>query len=343
MMSFPLKTMTMDTSLITLYPLKFDLIYMSKIWGGDRIFPFKGIPSPTADIGESWEISPMAGYESVVSNGALKGENLVELTKLFGSRLLGKQVCEHFGGEFPLLIKMIDANADLSVQVHPNDEYALRHHNSRGKTEMWYLLDATSDAKIFAGWKKRTNPDQLKEIVKTDEVMEYLDVHYPKRGDVFYLPAGKVHTIGAGCLILEIQEASDITYRMYDFNRTDAKGHKRELHIDRSAEVVDYEINTKSTEHYDRDVVDNLETVVDSPYFRVSVLSLTHDFELPVRDRDSFTVLFVEEGEVILAGDGFDSVSAAKGETLLVPAEINQCTIKIKGEKAKLIDCFIPC
>lgn len=332
----------MSNSKTNLYPLKFDLIYMSKIWGGDRIFPYKGMVTPSGDIGETWEISPMEGHESTVSNGALRGRNLVELTREYGSALLGQQVYDRFGGEFPLLIKMIDANDDLSVQVHPNDEYAQKNHQSRGKTEMWYLLDCTPEAKIFAGWKKQTNPEQLKEIVKTDEVMEYLDLHRPRKGDVFFLPAGKVHTIGAGCLILEIQEASDITYRMFDFNRTDEQGNKRELHIDRSAEVVSYEVNTKSTEVYDRAAHDHLETLVDSPYFRTSMLALTEDFDLPIADRDSFTVLFIEDGEVGLEGDGFDTLTAVKGETILIPAQLHRCHLRLHGTSAKLIDCFIP-
>lgn len=332
----------MDNIQSNLYPLKFDLVYMSKIWGGDRIFPYKGMTSPSGDIGETWEISPMEGHESVVSNGDLSGQNLGQLTQRYGAHLLGQQVFDRFGGKFPLLIKMIDANDDLSVQVHPNDEYALKHHNSLGKTEMWYLLDCTEDAKIYAGWKKETNPTQLKQIVQTDEVMEYLDLHRPQKGDVFFLPAGKVHTIGAGCLILEIQEASDITYRMFDFNRTDDKGNKRELHIDRSAEVVDYRVNTKSTEAYDHSAQDRLETLVDCTYFRTSMLALTRDFELPVAERDSFTVLFVEDGEVSIEGKGFDPVVASKGETLLLPAALQECHLKLRSSTAKIIDCFIP-
>lgn len=332
----------MDNYQNSLYPIKFDLVYMSKIWGGDRIFPYKGMNTPSGDIGETWEISPMEGNESVVSTGLLKGQNLAQIAQQYGARLLGQQVYDRFGGKFPLLIKMIDANDDLSVQVHPNDEYAKMHHQSLGKTEMWYLLDCTEDAKIYAGWKKQTNPEQLKQIVQTDEVLEYLDLHRPQKGDVFFLPAGKVHTIGAGCLILEIQEASDITYRMFDFNRTDDKGNKRELHIDRSAEVVNYEVNTKSTEAYDHSVQDKLETLVDCPYFRTSLLSLTRDFELPVAERDSFTVLFVEDGEVTIEGDNYAPVVATKGETLLIPAEIKECHLKLNGLSAKLIDCFIP-
>lgn len=332
----------MDNQNKKLYPLKFDLVYMSKIWGGDRIFPYKGKKTPSNDIGETWEVSPMEGHESVISNGAFKGQNLVDLTQNLGVELLGQQVSDRFGGEFPLLIKMIDANDDLSVQVHPNDEYARVNHNSRGKTEMWYLLDCTPDAKIYAGWKKQTNPDQLKEIVKTNEVMEYLDLHHPQKGDVFFLPAGKVHTIGAGCLILEIQEASDITYRMFDFNRTDDHGNKRELHIDRSAEVVNYEVNTKSTEPYDHNVLNRLETMVDSSYFRTSMLRMTEGFSLPVAERDSFTILFIEDGEVTIEGEGFDDVVAAKGESILIPAGINECHLKLNGTSAKLVDCFIP-
>lgn len=330
------------TNVPSLYPLKFEPIAMSKIWGGTRIYPYKGLPSPATDIGETWELSPMEGHESVVRNGALAGQNLVELTHTYGERLLGRSVALRYGGDFPLLIKMIDANDDLSVQVHPDDEYARIHHGSRGKTEMWYMLDCAPHAGIYAGWKRQTNPDQLREFVRSDAVMDYLALHTPSRGDVFYLPAGKVHTIGAGCLILEIQEASDITYRMYDFDRTDASGHRRELHIDHSAAVLDYNLDTRSSEPYDRSTTDHLVTLVDCPYFHTSILTLTRDFMLPVSTRDSFTILFIEEGEVLIQGAGFEPVPARKGETILLPADVDECHLLPVTATARLLDCFVP-
>lgn len=326
-----------------LYPLKFETIYQRKIWGGTHIHLYKGLSSPYGDIGESWEISPMEGNTSVIANGALRGKDLNTVVAEYGPRLLGEHIIKAFGGEFPLLIKMIDANDDLSVQVHPGDEYAAEHHGSRGKTEMWYLLDTTPDATIYAGWKKCIAPERLKEVVKTDEVMEYLDRHTAKPGDVFYLPAGKVHTIGSGCLILEIQQASDITYRLYDFNRRDSEGKLRDLHIEDAVQVLDYNVNTHSTEAYDTQATDSLTTMASCKYFHTSHLNLTRPFELPVSERDSFTVLFCADGEIVIETDkGNETLS--KGETLLLPAEVKECTIAPKGEvgSARIIECFVP-
>lgn len=331
----------MSKEKVTLYPLKFQLRYQRKIWGGERIFEYKGEKSPHKDVGETWEISPMKGDESVIAEGALKGLTLPQLTEIYGAELLGLHVAEKYSGKFPLLVKMIDANDDLSIQVHPNDDYAGKHHNSWGKTEMWYLLECAPGAKIYAGWKKETNAEQLKEIVKTDEVMEYLDVHTPQPGDVFFLPAGKVHAIGAGCLLLEIQQASDITYRMFDFNRTDDQGNKRELHIEQSAAVTNYEVNKEGAISYDRTAKDTPVLLAESQYFRTQRLVLTKPYEMSLRERDSFTVLFVESGAVeLVTSEG--SVLAEKGESILLPASLPACTIELRSEEVRLVESYVP-
>lgn len=324
-----------------LYPLTFDAPYKRKIWGGDRIFRYKGLPSPYDDIGESWEVSPMEGDESVVADGPLRGTSLVRLTEEYGSRLLGRHVAKDFGGTFPLLIKIIDSRQDLSVQVHPSDDYAREHEHSRGKTEMWYLLDPAPDATIRAGWARETTPEQLRELVKGDEVMDYICTYHAEKGDVFYLPAGKVHTIGAGCLLLEIQEASDITYRLYDFNRTDAQGHKRELHIDKAVRVIDYSVDTDGKASYDRKAKDRLVPMVQSPYFCTSTLKLTRPYDLPAGERDSFTYLFCEEGEATLRTDGGD-LTLTKGRGCLLPAELREVRLTPSTPEAHLVDVFVP-
>lgn len=328
-------------SSLPLYPLTFDAPFKRKIWGGDRIFKYKGLPSPYDDIGESWEVSPMPGDESVVAAGPLKGVDLSTLTQEYGERLLGHHVRERFGDSFPLLIKVIDSRQDLSVQVHPNDDYAREHEHSRGKTEMWYLLDPTPDATIRAGWSRETSPEQLRELVKSDAVMDYIHSYHAERGDVFYLPAGKVHTIGAGCLLLEIQEASDITYRLYDFGRTDAQGRTRELHIDRAVEVINYEVDRDGKATYDRERKDALVTLVRSPYFCTSVLRLTKDFALPVAERDSFTYLFCEEGEVAITTDGGE-LRLTKGHGALLPAELHRADLCPLTPETHLIDVYVP-
>lgn len=329
------------TSETQLYPLQFETIYKQTIWGGNRIYAYKRLIAPVENIGETWEISPMKGSESVIKNGPLKGENLVQLTDQYGAQLLGKHVYDRFGGKFPLLIKLIDANRDLSVQVHPGDQYAETHHNSWGKTEMWYILESTPTATIYAGWKKATTPEQLREIVKSDEVMAYLDTHEPHSGDVFYLPAGKVHTIGAGNMLLEIQQASDITYRLYDFNRTDAQGHTRELHIEDGANVVDYSVNQNGTEEYSRDTWDRPVLLVKSDYFVTHMLQMTELYEMSLAERDSFTVIFIEDGEVsVQSEEGTQTLQ--KGEFLLLPACLESIKFQPITSKAKIIETYVP-
>lgn len=329
------------TSERELYPLQFKTIYKQKIWGGNRIYAYKGMIAPVEHIGETWEISPMKGNESVVSYGPLKGENLVQLTEEYGARLLGQQVFDRFGGKFPLLIKLIDADQDLSVQVHPDDQYARVHHDSWGKTEMWYILQSIPHSIIYAGWKKQTSPQELHEIVKSDKVLEYLSHHHPEAGDVFYLPAGKVHTIGEGNMLLEIQQASDITYRLYDFNRTDSEGHQRELHINDAAEVLDYTIDHQGIQPYPHDIWDEPVLLAESPYFCTSLLQLTQSYEMPLSERDSFTILFLEEGEVIVQS-GTESYPLTPGAFLLLPAILPTITLKPSTARAKLIETYVP-
>lgn len=324
-------------------PLRFRPAYKTTLWGGERIYKYKEEKAPADQIGETWEVSGMPGDESIVSDGPYTGQNLTDLTKKYGASLVGEHVFKKFGSHFPLLIKLIDANDDLSIQVHPGDEYATKNHGGKlGKTEMWYLLGCTPDAKIYAGWKKETDPVQIKEIVKTDEVLDYLMLHKPSQGDVFFLPAGKVHSIGAGCFVLEIQEASDLTYRLFDFNRTDSEGNKRELHVDRAAEVIDYQVDTTGTISYDRETKNELVTLKKCPYFHTSILRLTQlSFELPLADRDSFTVLFVEEGTVrVETTDG--SLELSAGNMILIPAAQQKAILHLIGGSAKLVDCYIP-
>lgn len=327
----------MSNSKTSLYPLRFQEVYKQTIWGGNRIYQYKGASAPAEGIGETWEISPMEGDASVVSEGPLQGKSLIEVTNEYGSQLLGQQVFDRFGGKFPLLVKLIDSNQDLSVQVHPNDQYAAQHHDgSWGKTEMWYILDHTDDAQIRAGWRKATTPEQLPELVKTDEVMAYLDSHKPSVGDVFYLPAGKVHTIGAGNLLLEIQQASKITYRLFDFNRRDAEGNTRELHIEDAANVIDYSLNDHGADPYDRTIEDQPVVLAESPYFRTSLLQLTEDYTCDLSERDSFTILFIEEGVVVVNSEYL----LERGEFLLLPACIDKLHLATTG--AKVIESYVP-
>lgn len=327
----------MNANRTPLYPLQFKEAYKQTIWGGDKIYQYKGTPAPATNIGETWEISPMEGDSSVVLEGALKGKTLIELTEIYGAELLGQQVFDRFGGKFPLLVKLIDAQQDLSVQVHPNDSYAFQHHQgSWGKTEMWYILEHTPEARIHAGWRKQTSPEELPALVETDEVMNYLDNHKPKVGDLFFLPAGKVHTIGAGNLLLEIQQASKITYRLFDFNRTDAEGNRRELHVSDAMQVIDYSLNEHGAEPYNRSLTNQPILLAHCPYFHTSLLQLNKPYSCQLKERDSFTILFVEEGEVMVN----NTHRLSKGQFLLLPATIEELHLNTK--EAKVIECYVP-
>lgn len=322
---------------VELYPLKFAPIYKSKIWGGTQIHEYKGLSSSADDIGESWEISPMDGDVSVVSEGALQGIDLETLVKEYGSELLGEEVLKRYGTTFPLLVKLIYANDDLSIQVHPNDEYASKRHHCKGKTEMWYMLRTAPEACIYKGWSKVISSEEaLREAIKTEDLMSYLSKYEVRRGDAFYLPAGKVHTIGKGCLLLEIQEASDITYRLYDFGRKDAQGRQRDLHVEEALKVLDYNVDSQENRQPDT-------LPISSEYFEVSLNTINECKELNLTERSSFTILFCVEGNAIISTDKGSS-SLKQGETLLLPANIRQCSIgpTTIGENVSVIDCFVP-
>lgn len=324
------------------YPLKFTSRFHEKIWGGDRIFSYKKMQQTHSSIGESWEISPMAGDISVIANGPRKGTDLNTYISEEGTQVLGKHVKENFGELFPLLIKIIDANDHLSIQVHPQDDYALKHHASKGKTEMWYVLECQEDSLIYVGWKKDVEPSELTKIIDSGEVMNYLQSYPVKSGDAFFIPAGTVHAIGKGCLIMEIQEASDITYRLYDYKRTDSMGRERELHIDESAHVLNY--SATGTEYIPKKSSSEeefSEILVDCKYFRTSLLQFAKHKELDLSSRDSFTVLFCIEGEILIEGD-FSPVTLQKGETALLPAAISSCSLTSQTSRAKLIESYVP-
>src|SRR5882757_2449180 len=228
----------------TLYPLKFKTIYKDKIWGGQKIKTylhkdFGSLPN----CGETWEISGVKSDVSVVADGELAGESLADLLEKYQSELVGQKVYAHFGNIFPLLVKFIDANEDLSIQVHPNDELAKKRHNSFGKTEMWYVIEADPGSTLIAGFNKELTQQEYLDKFNSGHLMDILNKEDVKAGDVFFLPAGRVHTIGKGLLIAEIQQTSDITYRIYDFDRVDAQGNKRELHTEEALAALDYKVH----------------------------------------------------------------------------------------------------
>lgn len=305
----------------TLYPLKFQPILKPVIWGGSTICRFKGILPERNDIGESWEISGMEGNVSVVSNGNLMGKSLEELIVAYKSTLLGKSVHERFGNTFPLLIKLIDARKALSIQVHPNDELAKDRHGSFGKTEMWYVIRATPGAFLYSGFKQPITPEEYVKKVNDNTLKDTLNRHKVKEGDVFFLPAGRVHMLGAGCFVAEIQQASAITYRIYDHNRKDAKGNSRELHTDLAKDAIDYWVHDSYQTHYVRKKNQPVELIASS-FFTTCLLELDRPITRDYTGLDSFVVYICVNGSVILRDDRGYTVKATRGESLLIPANI---------------------
>lgn len=309
-------------------PIRFVPYLKSVIWGGDKICKYKGIEQTEENIGESWEISAVAGHESVVAEGPYMGMLITELIDCFGPELLGKEVMERYDGKFPLLVKLIDANDNLSVQVHPNDVLAKERHDSLGKTEMWYIISADDGAKIYSGLNREMTADQYVERVENDTIEEVLAVHDSHPGDIFFLPAGRVHAIGAGNLLAEIQESSDITYRIYDYGRRDAQGNTRELHTELAKDAIDYSYyNDYKSAPADGNQADA--EIAKCDHFTVCRLLLDGEMELQYSDA-SFTVLMCLEGGVSVGFDGGVMVLKS-GETALLPAALTSVTLKGKG------------
>src|SRR6185503_16792476 len=281
----------------SLYPLKFQTIYKDKIWGGQKIRTY--LHKDFGDLpncGETWEISGVKSDVSVVADGPLKGERLDQLLETYQDELVGQKVYEHFGNIFPLLIKFIDANEDLSIQVHPDDELAKKRHNSFGKTEMWYVVEADPGSTLIAGFNKELDQQEYLDKFNSGHLTDILNKEDVKSGDVFFLPAGRVHTIGKGLLIAEIQQTSDITYRIYDFDRVDDKGNKRELHVEEALAAIDYHHYAEYKTNYHPKENETVK-LVSCPYFTTNLMDFTESTEKDYSGLDSFVIYVCLEGE----------------------------------------------
>lgn len=312
-------------------PIVFKPYLKSVIWGGNKICSCKGIAQEEDNIGESWEISDVPGHVSVVESGEYAGLSLDELIERFGPQLLGKKVMEKYDGKFPLLFKIIDANDNLSVQVHPDDALAKRRHNSLGKTEMWYIMATGKDAKIYAGLSQSITPEEYEAKVADGSFTDVLATHDSAPGDVFFLPAGRVHAIGAGNLLAEIQESSDITYRIFDYNRRDANGNTRELHTELAKDAIDYRVYDNYKTPAPASDIEKAELLA-CEYFKVERVTVEGETELSFSP-DSFTAIMCLDGEMTLrypAGE----MNVAAAHTVLVPAALT--SVKVSG-KAKFL------
>lgn len=333
------KTTHRDTEKREIYPLKFEPILKKVIWGGSDICKFKKIEPVQEGIGESWEISGVQNNVSVIANGALAGTSLDELLSLYGRALVGKNVYERFGDTFPLLIKFIDAKDDLSIQVHPDDTLAKARHNSFGKTEMWYVVDAAPGAYLYSGFEEKITPDEYVEKVKNNTFTDTLKKQEVKPGDVFFLPAGRVHAIGAGCFIAEIQQTSDITYRIYDYNRTDAAGNTRELHTALAKDAIDYKVYDSYRNYYDKNVNQPVK-LVSCPYFTTHLLEMDIPMRRNYAGLDSFVIYICLTGHCTLSDDKGNTEFIRQGESMLIAADTKWVTI-IPGESSKLLETYV--
>lgn len=316
---------------------RFRPILKSTLWGGERLIPFKHLDVVQGNVGESWEISGVGGSESVVADGRYAGYTLPQLIDELKGDLVGGDNYRRFGNEFPLLIKFIDARQDLSIQVHPDDATARRQGLPRGKTEMWYIIDATEAAHLYSGLRREITPAEYTRLVESDAICDALAHYRVKAGDVFFLPGGRIHSIGAGCFLAEIQQTSDTTYRIYDFNRRDKDGHLRPLHTQQAAECIDYSVSDDYRTHYPHN--DNEGTVLaQCPYFTTSLYRLTEPMTLDYSELDSFVALIVVEGEGTLTTEEGEEMPIRQGETLLLSATTQ--TVTISG-KVKVLETFV--
>ena len=317
--------------------LKFEPLLKSTIWGGEKIISFKQIRSSQTQVGESWELSGVPGCETVVSEGEHQGKPLNQLVSEERERLLGADNYRRFGNEFPLLIKFIDAKRDLSIQVHPNEETAHKLGKEHGKTEMWYVLESDKGAHLYNGLKKQITPEEYKHMVEDDTICEALARYEVSEGDVFFIPAGRIHSIGKGSFVAEIQQTSDVTYRIYDFKRKDKDGHYRELHTKEAALSIDYQVMPDYRTHYVTKKNEGVQ-VVSCPYFTTAVYDLDEPMTLDYSELDSFVVLIGVKGAATLVDDEGNATSLRAGETVLVPATTKE--IRVEG-KIKLLETYV--
>jgi mannose-6-phosphate isomerase len=322
-----------------LYPLKFETVLKEKVWGGDALVTrFNKKASESHSIGESWELSAVADNQSIVRNGFLAGNNIEELIEVYMGDITGESIFEKFGNEFPLLIKFIEAREDLSIQVHPNNDLARKRHNAYGKTEMWYILESKPGSKIYTGFKDGVTKESYEEAVRNGSTDKLLNVETADPGDAFFTPAGRVHAIGAGIVLVEIQQTSDITYRIFDWNRKSTGKEKRELHTDLALDAIDFKQSGKNKIRLEK-VINKSENLVSCEFFNTDVIRFNRPLEKEYYSNDSFVVYICIEGEFFICWDG-NSDKVTKGETVLLPAMIKEVTLKPINE-ASLLEVYI--
>lgn len=319
--------------------IKFISLFKSTLWGGNRLQLYKNCPQDIKTIGESWELSGVPGSESVVSEGCYQGRTLSSLIDEMKGELVGKDNYLRFGNRFPLLIKFIDARQDLSIQVHPKDEMARMHHHCPGKNEMWYVIDAVPGARLCSGWLGKMTPEEYEKRVADNTIEKVLRWHEVHPGDVFNIPAGRVHSIGAGILLAEIQQTSDITYRIYDYNRRDADGNLRELHTELAKDAIDYGEVDNFRVQYISNLNEPVE-LVSTPYYHTSLYNLTEVMTCDYSELDSFVIYICVSGKATLRDENGNISVISRGETILIPAKTNEVRIEPEGD-IKLLESWV--
>jgi mannose-6-phosphate isomerase len=325
---------------MTLYPLKFRQIYKERVWGGNKLSTVLGRVKKSRKVtGESWELSSVSDDLSVVSNGFLKDNNIQELIETYMGDIVGDKVYETFGIELPLLFKLIDSAERLSVQVHPDDEIALKRHNAYGKTEMWYVIDASENSQIYVGFNKDLDKDEFRRRVQDGSLTDVMNVEQAKKGDVFFLPAGRIHAIGEGLLIAEIQQTSDITYRVYDWGRENNPATAREMHVQLAEDVIDYKYRESYKTQYVAEE-NSIAGLVNCKYFTTNLLSFSQKTGRHYADLDSFVVYMCLEGKAKLVCDDMVTETISMGETVMIPAIFNSVNI-IPEKDVRLLEVYI--
>lgn len=322
-------------------PLLFEPNLHPVVWGGHQLQPYKGLPLTDAPIGESWEVSAVPSSISIVSNGLWQGMDLVSVIREAPSEILGHRVNMKYHGKLPLLVKFIDARRDLSIQVHPNDEMAQREHGKMGKSEMWYIIRADEGSFLYAGFNREISTAEYEQRVADGTITEVLARHNVRAGDVFYLPAGRVHAICGGIMLAEVQQSSDVTYRIYDYNRPGMDGKPRELHTELAAKALNFHVESKyRTDYVDMD--NRAVQIIDSPYFDVRVMEVTTPFHRNMMKYDSFVISMCIEGDcAIRVRATGDTVMLRSGHSTLIPAAIADYDVIPLHGKTRLLDAFI--
>lgn len=335
-----------------LYPLLFKPNLHTVVWGGNRLIPYKGIteemmPSgitKNSPVGESWEVSAVESSPCTIANGSLKGRDLISVVDEYGAALLGNAVFKQYGGKFPLLVKFIEAKKDLSIQVHPNDALAMQRHGKFGRTEMWYIIDAEPGASLYAGFKEQITPYEYKKRVEDGTICEVLARHEVHAGDVFYIPAGRIHAICGGIMLAEVQQSSDVTYRIFDYNRPGLDGKPRQLHTELAAEAIDYHVEKDYRTHYGN-TTERAAQVIDTPFFDVRVMDIKEPFHRNLLKYDSFIISMCIKGDCRISLRNYkgeqQTVDMPRGNSCLIPASVADYDIIPLSPNTRILETHI--